>query len=141
MLREDQYDPDSELVQAHQQLQSARAAINYGGVESVMESLEVLEVESQQAGHLIETSLAALNEFESNHAARDQTLKHLASQLPTYRSAIDSIKQQFAESALTLRDQEFVAGSWDKLQPEDDAPTVERVWMTCMSCWRIPETS
>ncbi len=131
VLHEDQYDPEVEFAQAQKQLQSARAAIDYGGVESVMESLEVLKIESNEAERLIESSLTSLTEFETSFAARDQTHLQLASQLPTYQSTIASIKQRFAESSLRLREQEFVGGSWDRVQPDDDSPTVERVMTTC----------
>ena len=83
VLREDQYDPEVEFAHALEQLQSARAAINYGGVESVMESLEVLEIESNQVEQLMKSSLNSLSEFDSNFAAGTK----LANSLPiNYRN-------------------------------------------------------
>lgn len=99
-LREPQYDPDDDLEQARNQLQSARAALDYGGVESVLESLEFIAIESDQANRLIDSSLAAMKDFKTEFRARKDEFNSLVAQLPKYESLIDQARSQYAGSAL-----------------------------------------
>ena len=130
-LHEQEYDPDVELNQARNQLTSARAAVDYGGVESAMESLEVLAIETSQADRLIEMTLTALTEFTPTHQQRANMLVRLKADSPAHAATVETIKSKWADSAMTFRDSEFIAGTWDEHEPDDDHPTVVEAIRVC----------
>ena len=103
VLHEQDYDPDVELEQARKHLESARAALDFGGVESVMESLEALDIETASATNLIESSQAAVQEFESEFSNRIQTRDRLSQLLPGVEKLIDEANSRYAETALVFR--------------------------------------
>lgn len=102
-LHETNYDPDVRLVHADDQLVSAKAAIQYGGVESAVESLEVLTLEARQAEQLTDATLAALHDYDTDRADRDANLRRLNLLLPERISFVEDRRERFAESALFLR--------------------------------------
>ena len=99
VLRESGYSPDDELQQARQQLQSARASLNYEGVESALESLEVLEIESETARQWIAKTSAALQGFAVELAGPSQRQMNVSLQSPTLRDLIAETKSKFSETA------------------------------------------
>ena len=100
VLHEVDYDPDVELNQAREQLQSARAALDYGGVESAMESLEVLEIEKATASQLVASSIDAVNEFSDEHQSLISREAELVNVVPKIQSLIDERRSKYADSAL-----------------------------------------
>lgn len=140
-LREQHYDPDLEVKQAREQLNSAKAALDYGGVESAMESLEVFHLEANHADKLVETSLKCLQVFKSEFSNRSQNHASLISDLPRHDDLIGGIKSKYAATALVIRNEEFVSGAWDDLVPHDDSPNVEGVMMACRQLLGSLQTS
>ncbi len=104
VLHEINYDPDEELQQARNQLESARAALNYGGVESAIESLEVLAIESSAARHLVDSTVLAVDEFDTHFDQRQSRHAILAERLPEIQNLIDRTQPKYAASALNLRE-------------------------------------
>ena len=130
-LNEEGYKPDAEADQAHKQLLAARASLDYGGVESAMESFEEFDIEMNHAGQLIENSLVALRDFDSTFSKRNSDFVALDKRIPEAKKSIDLIRSRYADSALVVRDDEFVAGSWDDLEPEENDPTVDDIVKGC----------
>jgi hypothetical protein len=102
-LHESDYDPDVELDSALQQLQSARAALNYGGVESVLESLEVIEIESNNARNLLTDSLKSVSNFDENHRQRLKFHSELTDKIPALQSLVDDTQTRYAASAMAMQ--------------------------------------
>jgi len=126
-LSEEDYNPDRESEQAKKQLLAARSSLDYGGVESAMESIEEFEIEFEHAEKLVQMSVAALSEYETRSSEQNSVFESLRKRIPHAQATIQSIKDRYADSALTLRDEEFVAGSWDDLEPDENAPTVNHL--------------
>ncbi len=104
VLHETNYDPDVELEQARKQLQSARAALDYGGVESVMESLDELEIEAATARDLLSASMAAMNDYPTEFADRETQLRRIRERLPLTRKRMEDAQASYAPSALNFRE-------------------------------------
>ena len=128
-LREKQYDPDVELSQARKQLDSAQAALDYGGVESVLESLELLEVEKGQAYHLLESSMTALSEFDTRHSEQHKRLREFSGTAAQQTTLIESVKKRFSSTALNIRDEDFLCSLWTN--NENAQPSIESVHSSC----------
>ncbi len=128
-MTEDQYNPDEDWRQANQQLDSARAAINFGGVESAMESLQEFAVETGQVTHLVETSLLVLKEFETDHEQQCHVLETLNQETLDYENLIQTIKNRFANSAMILRDDQFIEDYQSFI--DDPSPTIQSVFSNC----------
>ena len=128
-LREKQYDPDVELSQARKQLDSAQAALDYGGVESVLESLELLEVEKGQAYHLLESSMTALSEFDLRHSEQHKRLREFSGTAAQQTTLIESVKKRFSSTALNIRDEDFLCSLWTN--NENAQPSIESVHSSC----------
>ena len=103
VLHESEYDPDVELAQAMKQLQSARAALDYGGVESVMESLEVVQIQSSLARDLVENTLVAVRDFSADQRSLAEQQSKLADRCSEVKLLIADRQTRYAESALIFR--------------------------------------
>ena len=107
-LKEKQYDPDSDLAQSQQQFESAKAAINYGGVESAMESIEEVAIELGQGHRLVESSLLVLEQFAQQHVKQTKIHRDLSAVLADRESMIHSTQARYADTALRIRDESFI---------------------------------
>ena len=121
-LKEAQYDPDLDLSQAQQQFESAKAAINYGGVESAMESIEEVSIELGQGHQLVDSSLFVMEQFVDQHSRQTKTHQDLSSTLADRESLIDSTQARYADTALKIRDESFIQQNNDLF--DDQVPTV-----------------
>ena len=118
-LRESDYDPDVELNAAQRQLDAAKASLNYGGVESALESLEEMNIEAAQAQHLISASLKTLDEFPVIHQQRIEETKSLEKAIEEKAEWVRSFQSRFAPTAWELLDIE------PEIRDQKIAPTIE----------------
>ena len=102
VLCETQYNPDSEMEQAHKQLQSADASLDYGGVESAVESLETIDIVTANARELVEKSLAAADEFFVIDRENEDLQQSVAGRLPELQQLIATAAAKWAASALEI---------------------------------------
>jgi hypothetical protein len=131
VLREPQYDPDVDLEQARKQLQSAKAALDYGGVESVMESLEVIEIELDQGHRLIDSSRKAVKEFRSDFRDRKNEFNQLVGQLPALESTITSTRTRYADSAMTMRGEDFLSANREPMESQAEPLNILQLLNGC----------
>jgi len=130
-LREKLYDPDLELAQAQKQLQSAKAAINYGGVESAMESIEESAIELDQGHLLVESSLTVVKQFAGQHAEQNKNHQQLCLELADRETMIQSTQARYSDTALQIRDESFIEKYNQRF--DDQAPTAESLFNNCQS--------
>ncbi len=107
-MHESEFDPDVELEQAVVQLQSARAALNYGGVESAMESIDEVAREVGQGDVLVDATLRNLDSFAADFSATQDIFAEVDGSFPEYAGLLNRARSRFATSAfvLTLDDKE-----------------------------------
>ncbi|MEM7456776.1 MAG: hypothetical protein AAF456_20705, partial [Planctomycetota bacterium] len=100
VLHENDYDPDVELEQARRQLESAKAALNIGGVAACDAALEEANVEIQQGHRLLEVTIELVDSFESRIEETESGLRNVQAQVDAQREVIAVADRQYASAAL-----------------------------------------
>ena len=119
-LAEVDYDPSACLQTIRSQFQSARAAVTYGGVDSILESLDVIGVEKSQAEGFVQASLEALKNFEIDWSNRNEVLKRLRDSVPSHQTEIQQREASYRESAFKI--DAGLEANYDLLVEDNDAP-------------------
>ena len=119
-LAEVDNDPSACLQTIRSQFQSARAAVTYGGVESISESLDVIGVERSRADGLVQSSLDALKNFDVDWSNRNEVLKRLVGSIPSHQNEIEQREASFRESAFKI--DAGLESNYDLLVEDADVP-------------------
>jgi hypothetical protein len=102
-LHETDLNPDLNLANAQEQYRSARAAVAYGGVESILESLDAIEDQTTTATNLADASLQALQDYQPDRDDRITTLARLRGLVGPRQNEIQTRQQIYSDSAFAMR--------------------------------------
>jgi hypothetical protein len=101
-IGETDLNPDDNLTAADKQIESAASALNYGGVESVLEAFDVFAFEITEGEKIIADSTAALANFDGQFKAQQRQLNDVTRVLPDHVELVESVRGRYQASALKL---------------------------------------
>jgi hypothetical protein len=129
-LAEVDYNPDAGLQLAEAQFQSARAALSFGRVTSILESLDVISVEIKRAENFVQLSLDAISNHQSDLANRQEVLERLGSLIPANENELQRRETIYSESSFRIRP--GIESNYTlAVEDSDEAPSLQLLMHAC----------